>query len=110
MKDFSKFGTLLTKEEAKKITGRGGGSGDFCLPGILDCNPGLVCMKETNICVGEGSGGTCAMIAWGGDSWHSVCNESKEVVLYWFSHYNTSQKWWCCDSCSSTSWYNSECG
>ena len=53
--------------------------------------------------------GTCAAIAWTGDSWGSICNESKADVMDWYNNWNGT-KYWCCDSCASTSWWASECG
>ena len=58
---------------------------------------------------GSGYGGTCAAIAWTGDSWGTICNESKADVINWYDNWSGT-KYWCCDSCQSTSWYQSECG
>ena len=50
-----------------------------------------------------GSGG-CGAAAWTGDNFAYICNVSKDEAMDFFNHWNTSQKWWCCDSCHST-WY-----
>lgn len=55
---------------------------------------------------GESGGGTgsCGSYGWTGDSYFIVCNVSKEEALENFNWWNTSDKGWCCESCSST-WY-----
>ncbi|NDV65512.1 NVEALA domain-containing protein [Bacteroides sp. 224] len=53
----------------------------------------------------ETSKGTCGSYGFTGDSYAIVCNVSKAEAMdnynWW---YGTSNRAWCCDSCSST-WY-----
>ena len=51
-----------------------------------------------------GSGGICGAAAWTGDNFAYICNVSKAEAMDFFDHWNTSQKWLCCESCPST-WY-----
>lgn len=96
MRNFSELGTLLTREEARKI--RGGASGQVCnYDG--ECPPGLTC--SNGVC----GTGTCGYVAWTGDAWFPECNISKSAAMDGYNHWSgTTLRWWCCDSCAST-WY-----
>jgi len=75
---------FLSAKEMKRILGGGGGEGGYG---------------------GSGESGTCGYAAWTGDSWAIECNISKTLALQQFNHFtNTTQRWWCCDSCSSTAY------
>ena len=57
----------------------------------------------------ESGTGTCAMYAWIGDTWATLCNVSKEEALDEYNWWSTPDKAWCCDSCSSSSWWANIC-
>ena len=54
---------------------------------------------------GSGGGsGTCGAKAWTGDSWEIVCKVSYAYAMMVYNWWNTPYKWWCCDSCSSSTY------
>ena len=84
MKKFLKFGTLLTKEEAKKV--RGGKNCPVC-----DCYP-CICPDGGD----GGSGGTCG---WRDDNGYGQCGLTKAEAM--FMAEGIPGRHWCCESCAS---------
>ena len=54
-----------------------------------------------------GGYGTCAWKPSGPMSPNSLCNVSYSTVMDYYDAYGGN---WCCDSCSTSSWYNQLCG
>jgi hypothetical protein len=55
---------------------------------------------------GESNSGNCGFKIWSGDSYMIECGYSSEYVHERFNSHDTQYKWWCCDSCGSSTYCN----
>jgi hypothetical protein len=71
----------------------------------LNINPEKVMKNEELVTLRGGYGGTCGYKVWAYGQWQIDCGVTQEEALLAYGNWGG---WWCCDSCSSTSYCGPE--
>lgn len=104
MKNFSELGTLLTREEARKIIA---GSAMTACMSDADCSAGGSCV--TGYCVYYSGTGTCGYLGSIVEGKRDVrCYITHADAMFWFGSGGGGSHW-CCDSCEQTGWFQEHC-